>query len=199
MERRHYEASEIRAEVDGEPVLTGHAAVFDTLSLEMFGFREKISQGAFTDSLGKDDIRALWNHEPSDVLGRVSAGTLSLKEDTRGLAVRIMPPDTQAGRDAVTSISRGDVSQMSFGFRVLDDSWDTDAEDPSLLIRTIEKVQLFEVSPVTFPAYPDTDIATRDYQAAIDSLKRAKRKAAPMFRRNLAAAQLRLMGMMNER
>lgn len=197
MERRQYEASEIRAENgDGDATLVGHAAVFDTLSLEMWGFREKIAPGAFADTIGKDDIRALWNHEPSMVLGRVAAGTLDVAEDKRGLAVRIKPPDTQAGRDAVTSISRGDVSQMSFGFRVLEDSWETDADDPSLLIRTVEKVQLWEVSPVTFPAYPDTDIGKRDVEGALESLRRAKELAKPSFRPRLMAAYRRMVELM---
>jgi len=75
MERRQYDASEIRVDGGEQPVLVGHAAVFDTLSLEMWGFREKVAPGAFTDTLGKDDIRALWNHDTGLVLGRVAAGT----------------------------------------------------------------------------------------------------------------------------
>lgn len=174
MERRQYPTSEIRAEGEGEPVLVGHAAVFDTLSLEMWGFREKVAPGAFTDTLGNDDIRALWNHDPGAVLGRVQAKTLEVREDKKGLAVRIKVPDTQVGRDAVTSIDRGDVSQMSFGFQVLEDTWEPGGDDRSSLVRTIEKVQLFEVSPVTFPAYPATDIDVRDFQGALDSLKRER-------------------------
>lgn len=194
MERRQYEASEIRAETEGDkPVLVGHAAVFDTLSLEMWGMREQIAPGAFTESLGKDDIRALWNHDAGAVLGRQQAGTLALSEDKTGLAVRIDVPDTQIGRDAVTSIERGDVSQMSFGFRVLEDSWTTD-DDSDMLIRTVEKVQLFEVSPVTFPAYPATDIDVRDFEGALESLKRARDAAKPRRRPRLMRAYAQLAG-----
>ena len=196
MERRQYDASEIRVEGEGEPVLVGHAAVFDTLSLEMWGFREKIAPGAFADTLGKDDIRALWNHEPGAVLGRVAAGTLELREDKKGLAVRIKTPDTQIGRDAVTSIGRGDVSQMSFRFRVLDDEWEPDDEDRSTLIRTINSAQLFEVSPVTFPAYEATDINVRDFDGALESLKRAKDAAKPVLRPRLMAAHRAIVEIM---
>jgi HK97 family phage prohead protease len=194
MERRQYEAAEIRAETTEEgSVLVGHAAVFDTLSLEMWGMREKIAPGAFTETLGKDDIRALWNHDTTSVLGRKQAGTLSLIEDETGLAVRIDVPDTQVGRDAVVSIERGDVSQMSFGFRVLGDSWTTDDES-DMLIRTVEKVQLYEVSPVTFPAYPATDIDVRDFEGALESLKRAKEAAKPKHRPRLMRAYAQLVG-----
>lgn len=192
MERRQYPTSELRAEGDGDPVLVGHAAVFDTLSLEMFDFRERIAEGAFTETLGEDDIRALWNHDTTAVLGRNRAKTLELTEDSEGLAVRIMPPDTQAGRDAVVSIRRGDVSQMSFGFRVLDDEWDVDGDNRDMLIRTVSKVQLFEVSPVTFPAYPDTDISQRDFAGALESLKRARDAAKPSFRPRLVALYRRV-------
>lgn len=143
---------------NGLPRLRGHAAVFNSLSEPMYGFREQIAPGAFAESIGKDDIRALWNHDTSHVLGRKSAGTLILTEDERGLAVDINPPNTTWAKDLLISIKRGDVSQMSFGFRVLTDSWSmVDGSE----VRTLEKVQLFEVSPVTFPAYSATDVSAR--------------------------------------
>jgi len=77
---------------------------------------------------------------------------------------------------------------MSFGFQVLEDSWDTSDDDPSMLIRTIDKVQLYEVSPVTFPAYPDTDISKRDIEGALESMKRARKTAKPRVRTRLMAA-----------
>jgi len=187
MERRTYEASELRVDEGDKAVLTGHAAVFETLSLEMWGFREKIAEGAFADTLGKDDIRALWNHDTNLVLGRKSAGTLDLREDRTGLAVKINPPDWASAQ--VETIRRGDVSQMSFGFRVLEDGWDTDRNDPDLLIRTIRKVQLLEVSPVTFPAYPDTDIKARDFAGAVRSMESYRESCRPAFRPRLAACR----------
>jgi len=159
MERRYF-AIELRAEGDtAAPKLTGYAAVFDQLSVILYGmFRERIARGAFASSLG-DDIRALWNHDTNMPLGRTKSGTLKLDEDAHGLRVEIDPPTTQAGRDAVESIRRGDVDQMSFGFDVLGDEWDQDGDGQ--LIRTLTKIKLYEVSPVVFPAYPQTTVSAR--------------------------------------
>lgn len=151
---------EIREVREGEGrKLVGHAAVFNELA-EIGGyFKEKILPGAFKDSIATDDIRSVWNHNPDYVLGRNKAGTLELSEDDIGLAVIIDPPDTQWANDFLTTIDRGDVSQMSFMFTPLTDRWEKIDGDE---VRIIEKVKLWEVSPVTFPAYPMTDIGLRD-------------------------------------
>jgi HK97 family phage prohead protease len=143
----------------GRGKLTGYAAVFDQLSGVLFGqFRERIERGAFASSM-EGDIRALWNHDTNLPLGRTTAGTLTLTEDAHGLRVEISPPNTSWGREAVESIKRGDVDQMSFGFDVLADDWDQ--ADDGQLIRTLKKVRLWEVSPVVFPAYPQTSVSVR--------------------------------------
>lgn len=139
-----------------QPVISGYAAVFNSLSVVMWGWREQIAPGAFANSMG-DDIRALWNHDTGDVLGRTKAGTLTLAEDNTGLRCEILPPASAAAY--VESIQRGDVDQMSFGFQALDETWDLDAE--GMLIRTLTKVKLYEVSPVTFAAYPATSVGVR--------------------------------------
>lgn len=159
-EIRSFDVSELRVvtEDGGGQTLKGHAAVFDQLSLDLGGFREKIAPGAFAGTIQADDIRALWNHDTNQVLGRNRAGTLQLFEDERGLGVRIQPPDTQWARDRMVTIGRGDVSQMSFMFDTITDSWQiVEGEN----IRTLHAVKLWEVSPVTFPAYPQTDIGVR--------------------------------------
>jgi uncharacterized protein len=171
MERRFF-SIELRADGDqanGQaPTLRGYAAVFDQLSVVLYGmFREKIARGAFASSLA-DDIRALWNHDTNLPLGRTKAGTLKLEEDSHGLRVEIDPPDTQAGRDAVESIKRGDVDQMSFAFDVLEDEWDQD--DQQQLVRTLRKVKLYEVSPVTFPAYTGTSVSARADNSAFGDM-----------------------------
>lgn len=164
VERRVYTLQEFRMDVNGDkkPMIVGHAAVFNLLSDNLGGFREKILPGAFTKAIQEDDVRALFNHNPDHVLGRNKSGTLRLMEDKTGLRVEIDPPDTQVGRDLQVSMSRGDINQMSFGFRVMpgDAEWSEDAA--GLAIRTIKKASLFDVSPVTYPAYPQTDCALRD-------------------------------------
>src|SRR5687768_15709461 len=101
LERRTYEQIEIRAEQgeDNKLRLIGHAAVFNKKSEEIFGFREIVLPGAFKESIKKNDIRALWNHDPAYILGRNKAGTLRLKEDDQGLRTEIDLPDTQLARD----------------------------------------------------------------------------------------------------
>ena len=157
--------------VDNEsPKIEGYAAVFNKDSADM-GFVEKIAPGAFKKALKTSDVRALFNHDSNIILGRVSSGTLDLKEDKKGLMMSVTPPDTQLVRDMVlTPIERGDITQQSFGFTVKADEWkEIDGKTP---IRTITEIgELFDVSPVTFPAYPDTSVALR-------SLERIKQDAA---------------------
>lgn len=181
--------SEFRVEQreDGKKLIRGHAAVFNS-ETDLGWFRERIAPGAFSESIGKDDVRALFNHDENFILGRNTAGTLTMREDERGLYVEIDPPDTQVGRDLVTSIERGDISQMSFGFQTIKDSWETE-ENAAKDLRTLEKVKLWDVSPVTFPAYQETDVAVRSHdcwsQSKAESLKYKPFKTA-LLRRRLA-------------
>ena len=182
VERRTFPFQEIRLEdrAGKPPVIKGHAAVFDQLSTPMLGFREKIAPGAFRDSVkGGDDVRALFNHDPNYVLGRTKSGTLTLREDNRGLAVEIHPPDAQWAKDLLTTIRRGDVDQMSFGFKVIEDSYEGDGESR---VRTLRKVELFDVSPVTYPAYPDTDVSVRAKHYAARKAEREKARAIELNR-----------------
>ena len=151
-------------ESDGGTCIEGHAAVFDSWSETLggiFPFKEKVRKGAFAESIGRDDIRALFNHDPNYVLGRNRAGTLELVEDDVGLRVRITPPDTSWARDITTSNRRGDISQMSIGFVVEDDEW---SSKDGIDTRELKKVRLFDVSPVTFPSYTATDVGVRAMQ-----------------------------------
>ncbi len=142
--------------------MVGHAAVFGQATDIGGWFREQVEPGAFKSSIKKDDVRALFNHDPNFVLGRNTAGTLTMSEDETGLKVSIDPPDTQLARDLAISIARGDINQMSFSFQVLEEEWKM-GEKKELDLRTIKKVRLFDVSPVTFPAYEGTDIAVRSH------------------------------------
>lgn len=167
MERRiTLENVEVR-EADGDqPVIVGYAAVFNRLSVDLGGFREILAPGAFRDAIN-GDVRALWQHDSNYVLGRSTNGTLRLREDETGLRVEIDPPPTQWARDAVISIERGDVSQMSFGFNVPagGDTWN---ENDGMIVRTVMVVNpLYDVSPVTFAAYPQTSVDIRSIEEAL--------------------------------
>lgn len=150
--------TEVRSDGDGSWTLVGHAAVFDSSSGDLGGFREVIQRGAFRKVLKSDtlDVRALFNHDQNQVLGRTTNGTLKLTEDPRGLRYEVNVADTTYGRDLRVLLERGDVTQSSFAFKVSRDgqAW-TDTEGG--LVRTItEFSDLLDVSPVTYPAYEAT-------------------------------------------
>jgi len=159
MEHRSFTISPtVERREDGKPRIVGHAAVFNELSLPMFFFREKIKPGAFAKTLDAD-IRALFNHDSNLILGRTKNSTLKLSEDTTGLRMEIDPPDTTWAKDVVTLIERGDVDQASFGFVPIKQTWDESGPE---VIRQLEEVELIDVSIVTFPAYPQTDVQVRN-------------------------------------
>lgn len=155
--------AEPEADADKDRVtIRGHAAVFDRLSGDLGGFRERIKRGAFRKALDKqDDVRLLVNHDAYPVLARTKSNTLELREDPRGLHVFADVAPTTFAKDLRVSMQRGDIDQMSFGFTVArgGDEW---AERDGEIIRTITEVdQLFDVSVVTFPAYPQTTVDAR--------------------------------------
>lgn len=169
-ERRNYPITdmEVRSE-EGQPtIIRGYAAVFDQLSVPLYGFREKIQKGAFAESLSKNNIKALWNHNSDFPLGSTSGGTLRLEEDERGLSFELELPNNSWGHDAGISIQRKDVDGVSFGFSVKKDSWDN--TDPNNSIRTLEDVDLIEISPTPFPAYPATNVSARSLTEAIEGV-----------------------------
>ena len=149
---------------DGHPVIAGYAAVFEPAEADLGLFIERIRRGAFSRAIEEgQDVRALFNHDPNHVLGRRSAGTLRLREDDRGLWFEVDPPDTQMGRDVVAMIERGDVTGCSFSFRVRGEEWAESASDGPT-VRIITSADLYDVGPVTFPAYPDTSVAVRSLE-----------------------------------
>lgn len=177
LERRFYTGQltiEKRANGDSNnPVITGYAARFNTLSQNLGGFLEMLVPNAFQETINNgDDVRALFNHDPSLILGRSTSGTLELEEDENGLIYRIIPPDTQAARDLMVSMERGDVNQSSFGFEVVEESWQHPTDDQPLPVRILRRVKLWDVSPVTFPAYTDTSVAVR-------AINQAKKLSVP--------------------
>jgi len=182
IERRFIHAEiELRAD-DAEPVVAGYAAVFNELSEDLGGFREVIAPGAFTEALNASDIRALFNHDPSQIVARTKNGTLKVWEDEKGLRYEFTPNmKTQAGRDLVELLKRGDVDQSSFAFSMDGgvDEWDDSGDIP---VRRLKKVgRLYDVSPVTYPAYPATSVQVArsviDTLQAIEARKKEAEKA----------------------
>jgi HK97 family phage prohead protease len=156
---------EIRTSADGKKKIAGYAAKYNKLSEDLGGFREQIDPAAFTANLASNpDVRALWNHDANHILGRTTAGTLRLSADSTGLRYEVDPPDTQTARDLMVSMERGDVTQSSFGFVCTRDDWKQMPNGE--IIRTVLEAALFDVSPVTFPAYLD---ATSGVRAALRS------------------------------
>lgn len=138
--------------------LTGHAVVFNSESVDLGGFTERIAPEALDRTMSeKPDVRALWGHDANAVLARASSGTLTYDRDRTGLRVVIDAPDTQLGRDTAELVRRGDVNGMSFGFTVLVDDWAVDKGDR--VVRTVRDLVLREVSIVSFPAYPAAGVS----------------------------------------
>ncbi|ARK32137.1 Caudovirus prohead protease [Halalkalibacter krulwichiae] len=166
MEQRELTTNEIelREDEEGNRTLTGYAVKWEKKShvLGFFRkFREQFKKGAFADSLSKDDQRFLWSHDTSKVLGRTKNNTLRLSEDEIGLRFELDLPDTTLGDDTYKSIKRGDVDGVSFGFKM--ENQDIQEPDDDLMLRTVTKARLFEVSAVAFPAYPDSEVSARGY------------------------------------
>lgn len=203
-ELRFFPLQEVRMEeVNGKPTLSGYAAVYNQLSVDFGGWREIIRPGAFSGSLAKGpDTRANVDHQGGlNTIGRTRNGTLQLNEDAQGLRVTIEPPDTQAGRDVMTLVKRGDLNQMSFAFWTLRDNW---LETGEYVLRELHEVDIDggDVSVVTYPAYPQTSVQTRslmnlpmipnDLRQGPDSDKSDREAGAAMARARLLSRRRRL-------
>lgn len=153
-------STEFKTREDGENLaIEGYFAVFDSVYEIAPGMSESIAPGAFDNTLS-GDIRALINHDTTLVLGRTKANTLQLKTDNHGLwgHIDINRNDTDA-MNLYNRVQRGDVDQCSFGFNIVNE--ETDFREDGSVHWTIREVELFEVSPCTFPAYEETNIAAR--------------------------------------
>lgn len=149
-------------EDDGAPHISGYFAVFNSDYEIGPGMSESVAPGAFSKTLG-GDIRALTNHDTTLVLGRNTAGTLEIREDSHGLwgDIRINPNDSDA-MNTYERVKRGDVDQCSFGFDIIAE--ETEFRDDGSVHWTIREVELFEVSVCTFPAYKETNVSARSAQ-----------------------------------
>ncbi len=155
IERRSF--AECRVEAADSRRLKGYAIVTNVRSENLGGFREVIDPAALERTFKEAiDLRALVDHDPGKVIGRLSAGTLEVKKDARGLRI-VIEPDTEISyaKDIMRAVGRGDVSGMSFGFRALEDDWNYDEDVP---VRTVLDMRVSEVSVVSWPAYTQTDV-----------------------------------------
>lgn len=156
---------EIRAAAadDGKRSASGYAALFN-VETDIGGYwTETIAPGAFTKSLAERDVVALHSHDHGRVVGRTGAGTLTLREDSKGLAFDNDLPDTSDGRDLAVQIERKDIPGMSFGFITRKQEWDETIDPPK---RTILEADLYEITYTAFPAYPDTEVGLRSLEGA---------------------------------
>jgi uncharacterized protein len=145
--------------------IVGYAAKYKTFSQDLGGFVETLAPGCF-DLVMNDDCRCLRNHLDDSLLGRTKSGTLVLSLDQVGLRYECELPNTTAGRDTAESVRRRDMSGSSFQFSILQggEKWDFDSSPPT---RTVTKIgRLYDVSPVTNPAYLDTQVDMRSFQEA---------------------------------
>jgi HK97 family phage prohead protease len=189
---------------DGRAVIRGYAVMYNRLSVDLGGFRERILPGAFDRMLRGNESRDLvsyFNHNPDLLLGRESSGTLKVWSDDRGVGFEVTPPATRS--DVLELVSRSDVKGASFAFTVNKggESWDKDERGGT--IREIRDAQMYELGPVVTPAYPATSaaVAMRSYEAWLAAQSEQSETAAPAVERTALrgvaaawAAILRLRG-----
>jgi HK97 family phage prohead protease len=179
IERRTFAAN--IENLDQTRSVKGYASVFDRESQDLGGFVEIIHENAFTDRLN-DDVRALFNHDANLILGRTTSGTLNLFVDNGGLGYEVDFPDTTYANDLLKSVKRGDVTQSSFAFTVAKDGdeWITEGDK---IIRIVHRVaQLYDVSPVTYPAYTDATAAARSLKEYVKTKASATERRAVLER-----------------
>lgn len=189
------EGIEVRESEDGKRTISGYAVKWEMKSVTMGywkRFKEQFKKGAFSESLSGDDQRALWSHDSSQVLGRTKNGTLRLFEDEIGLRFELDLPNTTLGNDAYETIKRGDVDGVSFGFSMVKEEWDE--ADRDNIIRSVTKAKLFEISPVAFPAYPDSQVSARGhdpYQEYVEERKKHDQVLTSQRERELQLMKLK--------
>lgn len=188
---------EIR-EADGEEgkrTITG-AIKYETDSADFVDWYgdtwvEQIASGAFSESLKTRNVVGLWSHDTSQVLGNTKSGTLRIYDGEKELRFELDIPNTQAGNDAWELIQRGDVDGVSFGMRVTKDKWSTEQRgDKKIYKRTILNAELYEISPVAFPAYPANEVSAR----GLEEFKASEQRAKDQYEKEKMMVELDLYG-----
>ncbi|ASJ54210.1 peptidase U35 [Brevibacillus formosus] len=180
---------------DSKRTITG-AIKYDTDSADMRDWYgdtivEQISAGAFTDSLAARQVVGLWSHDTSQVLGNTKSGTLRVMDSLKELRFELDIPNTTVGNDAWELIQRGDVDGVSFGMRVTKDKWSSEKRDDKRIYkRLILNAELYEISPVAFPAYPANEVSAR----SLDDFKASEKRAADQYEKEKMLIELDLIG-----
>lgn len=147
-------------------IIQGYVVKFNERSHLLYDeWYERVAKGAFAKSLEENTIKALWNHNSDIVLGSTKSRTLELVEDEIGLRFELELPNSSQARDIYESIKRGDVDGVSFGFYIRDngDKWEY-LKDEDVYERTLLDIDLIEISPTPFPAYPTSEVGKRSLQ-----------------------------------
>ena len=159
--------------------LVGYVVKWNSPSEVLYcDFVESFAPNAFSESLASgEDVRALFEHDYTKLLGRTSAGTLKLKEDSIGLRFELIPPDTTTGKDLLVSVTRGDITGMSFGFCATQESWNFDVEPYQ---RSVTKADLFEITVTSIPAYPESSVEIAK-RSMVDAKEKTHRKPTALL------------------
>lgn len=153
-------------------------------------FVEEIAEGAFDESLKVRDVVGLWSHDTSQVLGNTKSKTLRIENDKKELRFELDIPNTTVGNDAWELIKRGDVDGVSFGMKVTKDKWSSEErENGKVYKRSILNAELYEISPVAFPAYPANEVSVR----SLDEFKAGEKRVADEFRKRKLEIELELI------
>lgn len=178
-------------ESDEKPIaamIVGYAAKFNVRSQPLGGFVEMIAPGAFDECLTGDTV-ALFNHDANLVLGRSTAGSLKLSVDDVGLRYECVLAGDEVSERVAAYIADGRISQSSFGFNIAMDGDRWDRLDDGVVLRTINRVErLYDVSPVTYPAYTQSEVMLR---SAFEAVVAAETAAAADARHRRANARRR--------
>jgi uncharacterized protein len=187
---------EIReASEDNEKRTISGSIKYNTESAEMrdwWGdtFVEEIAEGAFDESLKVRDVVGLWSHDTSQVLGNTKSGTLRIENTKKELRFELDIPNTSVGNDAWELIKRGDVDGVSFGMKVTKDKWSSENRDGKKIYkRTILNAELYEISPVAFPAYPANEVSVR----SLDEYREQQKRASNEYKKRKLSMELELI------
>ena len=167
-ERRFLPIQEMRtSEEDGKMIIEGYPIVYEKKAY-LWGWIEIVHRGAATEALKKSDEIVLWDHESGKPMARRKNGTLEVTEDSKGVHIRADVSKTVWGRDGYEAIKNGVVDKMSFAFTTKDQKWTTETKDGECMdLREIFSFdELYDYSPVSYPAYDDTELQARSKEIA---------------------------------